>query len=713
MNAPPTSDPWIGRSVGDRQRYRIDKRLGGGGMGDVFLAMDTLLGQQVALKLLKETLVVSEELRKRFEREVALCAALRSDHIVHVSDYGVTDEKHPFYVMEYLRGQSLGQLLRREKRLPVERTGSIIMQVCEGLRLAHQGVTLWRDGATASEHTKIVHRDLKPDNIFLVPTALGELVKILDFGIAKIRDDQAEHTSLTNVFLGTFHYAAPEQLEVEKDLDERADIYSLGIILYEMLSGTDAFGLGLNTHNISGVSWAMAHTSKPPQPLRSQPGCEQLPPELEEIVLRCLQKVPDQRFASVTELSGALKAAIAPKTRDTTIAQPTPIQQKISNTTFEQQQTPPPESAQETIFRPIPPPTNVGSFPERVDSGTQYSAPLASTTIDEPKELPSTQHDRKSLLLLAGVSAAVAISISGGAYAFLRWQSGGVPSLDIIRSLQAETNYTECMSKAEAVAQDSSLYKDAQKLLNGCRMEQAKELAVGNKFADAITVASKIPKTSSQYSAAQKLTDQWSNRTLTQATAQFQVGNLDSAIAQAQVIPETSSVHPKAQAAIARWKKDWKVAETQYNTAKEAHEQSKWQVAVDASNKIPDIAFWKKKTKPIVQKAQSEIAKVQPVVVSPTSDGVDDLGAGGAGSAPKYNRPAPRYNRPAPRYNRPAPKYNRPAPKYNPPAPKYNRPAPKYNRPAPKYNPPAPKYNRPAPADNGLGENDSPGDSPI
>ena len=176
MNFPAQSDSWIGRSVGDRQRYRLDKCIGSGGMGDVFVAMDTLLGQQVALKLLKDTLVESTSLRKRFEREVAVCAALKSDHIVNVSDYGVTDEGHPFYVMEYLRGQSLGELLRQQQRLDVERTVSIITQVCEGLRKAHEGVTLWQKSASVSEHVKVVHRDLKPDNIFLVPTALGELL---------------------------------------------------------------------------------------------------------------------------------------------------------------------------------------------------------------------------------------------------------------------------------------------------------------------------------------------------------------------------------------------------------------------------------------------------------------------------------------------------------------------------------------------------------
>ncbi len=328
------SEPWIGRSIGDRQRYRLDKRLGAGGMGDVFLAMDTLLGKQVALKLLKDTLVTSAELRKRFEREVAVSAALKSDRIVEVNDYGVTAEGFPFYVMEYLRGQSLGQLLRQQGQLPVESTVNIITQVCDGLQLAHEGVTLWREKATVSEHIQVVHRDLKPDNIFLVPTVLGELVKILDFGIAKIRENQVEHTQLTNMFLGTFHYAAPEQLEVEKEIDGRADIYSLGIILYEMLSGTDPFGLGFNTRRISEISWALAHTTKPVQPLRSQPGLSDLSPILEAVVLRCLKKTPSDRFASVEDLKIALQVATTIEPETETIPPPIAQQKTEDKTTL-------------------------------------------------------------------------------------------------------------------------------------------------------------------------------------------------------------------------------------------------------------------------------------------------------------------------------------------------------------------------------------------
>ena len=302
MNSSRTLDSWIGRFLGDSQRYRLERFISSGGMGDVFLATDTRLGQQVALKLLKDTLSPTETLKKRFKREVDICAALSSEHIVQVRDCGVTDQGYPFYVMEYLQGESLGQLMRREKRLPVERTVKIIRQVCTGLQRAHQGVTL---GTKTS--IKVVHRDLKPDNIFLIPTDLGELVKILDFGIAKIRDDAAEYTNLTSTFQGTFRYAAPEQLRVDQNIDGRADIYSLGVILYEMLSGCDPFGFGNNARSTSGVMWGMAHTSKPPQLLRSQPGCEHLPAELEAIVMRCLQKAPEDRFASVEELSQALQ----------------------------------------------------------------------------------------------------------------------------------------------------------------------------------------------------------------------------------------------------------------------------------------------------------------------------------------------------------------------------------------------------------------------
>lgn len=306
MSSSQSLDQWLGRLLGERDRYRLDRRLGSGGMADVFLATDTLLQQSVALKLLHEKLATGE-IRERFEQEIALCAALRSDHIVQVSDHGVTSEGYPFYVMECLQGQTLSQLLKQEKKLSVDRAVRIITQVCTGLQVAHQGFNLCRPGTALSEYVTAIHRDLKPDNIFLVPMALGELVKILDFGIAKIQSDHLR-LNATTMFLGTYRYAAPEQFEVGKDLDERADIYSLGLILYEMLSGTDPFGFGDNAHYLSGGTWAIAHVSKSVMPLRQQPECEQISPELEAIVMQCLHKSPHQRFSSVRELSLAIQS---------------------------------------------------------------------------------------------------------------------------------------------------------------------------------------------------------------------------------------------------------------------------------------------------------------------------------------------------------------------------------------------------------------------
>ncbi|MEH1806149.1 protein kinase domain-containing protein [Nostoc sp.] len=367
MKSPPSSNSWNGRFVGDNQRYRLDRRLGGGGMGEVFLATDTRVGQQVALKLLKDTLVASLEMRKRFEREVAVCAALQSDHIVKISDCGVTPEGFPFYVMEYLRGQTLRQLLLREKRLSVERTVKIMAQVCKGLQLAHQGVTLQRDGGKTTEHIQVVHRDLKPDNIFLIPTDLGEWVKVLDFGVAKIRSESSENSNITNItstFIGTFRYAPPEQIQSDQNLDARGDIYSLGIILYEMLSAADPFGISIKGSHVSEASWVLAHAYEPPKPLRSQPGCENLPVQLEAVVMKCLHKNPANRFATVEELNQALQAAAKFATESSVPGQITGRSQPSSNQ-GSNHETIPRQSNDDTILRP-PSPSNQGSNHETI-----------------------------------------------------------------------------------------------------------------------------------------------------------------------------------------------------------------------------------------------------------------------------------------------------------------------------------------------------------
>ena len=392
MNSSHRSNPWIGRSLGDRQRYRLDSRLGAGGMGDVFLATDTRIGQQVALKLLKDTLVESTEMRQRFDHEIAICAALIDEHIVKIMDAGVTDEGYPFYVMEYLRGETLGDLLRREKQLTIDRTVKIISQVCNGLLLAHQGVAL-----PSGEYIEtVVHRDLKPDNIFLVPTDLGEWVKVVDFGIAKIRYKDDRPQTLTHTFLGTLRYASPEQMMGDRDLDGRSDIYSLGVILYEMLSGADPFGFNIQPRQMSEASWVIAHTQGQPVPLRSQPGCEHFPLELELITLRCLEKTPDLRFGSVSELNIALQSVVksidpsmAQVAHDRTIVQPRPVvTNNADDATIAKAISPAPKIEPEPILPSMPPSETI---PRLLTPPASIHPPLREQTTVQPPPAQSVE----------------------------------------------------------------------------------------------------------------------------------------------------------------------------------------------------------------------------------------------------------------------------------------------------------------------------------
>jgi eukaryotic-like serine/threonine-protein kinase len=299
-------------TVGDIGRYKILRHLDSGGMGDVYIAMDTRINREVALKVLKARISEDmKDLKLRFLREVRISAALSSFHIVHVSDFGITEAGAPYYVMELLHGRSLRQLLQGEKRLSVERTVRIAIQICEGLKLAHEGVDLSENGT--HERVRVVHRDLKPENIFLVETGTGELVKLLDFGIARVLHAEGdERTDLTRGgFLGTSRYASPEQWSGSYDLDQRSDLYSLGMICYEMLSGSHPFGMSLDETETTTrpAFWYEGHVNTPPVPLRRRPDCQHVPEFLDQILMRCLAKKPAERLTTASQLQQALRDA--------------------------------------------------------------------------------------------------------------------------------------------------------------------------------------------------------------------------------------------------------------------------------------------------------------------------------------------------------------------------------------------------------------------
>ncbi len=298
-------DPFIGRSLGEGDRYLLQELLGQGGMSKVYIALDQkLTNKKVAIKIMTSYFSNNDQyLIKRFMGEVKDLCILNHPNIIQITDYGLTPQKppfsgYPFYVMEYFVGQTLQKLLNENKTLSLDLALKIMLKVCYGLKEAHK--------------KGIIHRDLKPDNIFLISGAtLGEVVKIIDFGIAKKIDEESkEHTQLTveGTFLGTYRYASPEQC-LGTSIDSRTDIYSLGMVLYEILSGNNPYDLK-DDSNTTNADWSVAHRRETPKPLREQPGCQNIPVKIENIVLKCLSKSPENRFQNIEELEQALRDCI-------------------------------------------------------------------------------------------------------------------------------------------------------------------------------------------------------------------------------------------------------------------------------------------------------------------------------------------------------------------------------------------------------------------
>ncbi|BAY08793.1 serine/threonine protein kinase [Calothrix sp. NIES-2098] len=284
------SDPNIGRLLS--KRYQLQELIGTGAMGRVYRAKDVLLGGvPVAVKFLALS-IQNEKMRlqERFEREAKTCALLgqKSIHIVRVMDYGVDEKDTPFYVMEYLQGQSLSNIIRLQN-LTLPRFFSMVRQICLGLQCAHDGIPV--DGSVYP----IIHRDIKPSNMLVIQDpSFGELVKVLDFGIAKLLQSDG---NVTNYYLGTLAYSSPEQME-GKELDNRSDIYSLGVMMFEMLTGT----LPLVPTTPSFGGWYKVHRYKEPTPLAEAAPALQLPKQVEDLVMSCLAKAPSDRPQNISEI---------------------------------------------------------------------------------------------------------------------------------------------------------------------------------------------------------------------------------------------------------------------------------------------------------------------------------------------------------------------------------------------------------------------------
>ena len=274
----------LGKTLGS---YRVLSVLGKGGMGQVYLGEHMKLGRRVALKILRPEFAAKRDAVARFFQEAKAVSRIRHKNIVDVTDFVEDPDGTTFIVMELLEGMTLGEKFRRKQEIALREGLGFAIQVCDGLEAAH------REG--------IIHRDLKPDNIFLCI----DVVKLLDFGVAKLMGEaDAGWQTMQGSVVGTPAYMSPEQA-AGIAVDHRADIYSLGTILYEIFTGRRVFEAK------SFGEFVLKHMSHEPVPPRELKGVPALPRELERTILRCLEKKPEDRFQTASELRGALVESLA------------------------------------------------------------------------------------------------------------------------------------------------------------------------------------------------------------------------------------------------------------------------------------------------------------------------------------------------------------------------------------------------------------------
>jgi serine/threonine-protein kinase len=276
-----TTDSLIGQTLAGK--YRIEERLNEGGMGTVYRATHVLMEKTVAIKVLRPSLAADEKIVARFSREARAASRISHPNALSVTDFGEDENGIVFLVMEFLSGRTLKQLIREDGPLPLQRVVEITRQIGDALHAAHtQGV---------------VHRDLKSDNIMLVDTMAGDHAKVLDFGIAKINEPEGNRDSeLTapNLVIGTPQYMSPEQCSQDSPIDARSDIYSLGVILYEMLVGHVPFTAD------SPTMVMMKHLQEPvPSVLEER---SDLPASMGRVIARAMAKLPANRYQNVAEL---------------------------------------------------------------------------------------------------------------------------------------------------------------------------------------------------------------------------------------------------------------------------------------------------------------------------------------------------------------------------------------------------------------------------
>ncbi len=285
-------DPLIGTTLAER--YQIIRRIGEGGMGAVYEARHSIIGKRVAIKVLLEKFLENEELVARLLQEARLASSIGHANIVDVADFGTTRDGRAFVVMEFLEGEPLSELIMRDAPLPVERSLAIVRQIVSALGAAHA--------------KGIVHRDVKPENVYLVRRGAADFVKVVDFGVSRAVHTREEgerewqRLTRTGAVLGTPLFMSPEQASGSEDVDQRADIWAVALILYECLTGE----LPFRANNYLGVvAQILGKEAVPPSELRPELG---IAPAIDRVVMHGLAKDRSLRYQTMPALERDLES---------------------------------------------------------------------------------------------------------------------------------------------------------------------------------------------------------------------------------------------------------------------------------------------------------------------------------------------------------------------------------------------------------------------
>ena len=599
-------DPLEGKTIGDNNRYLLQTLLVQGGMSQVYQALDTKFADRiVAIKLMTNYSAASGQyLIERVMGEVKAISHLKHPNIIQILDFGVTPNEapfygSPFYVMEYFVGKTLQNFLTENKILPLTSLLNIIHQVCSGLKQAHE--------------KGILHGDLKPDTIFLAAGgAVGEIVKIIDFGIAKnINYNDKNNTQLTQEgsLSGTYRYASPEQCRGLPNIDQKSDIYSLGVILYEAICGHNPYILDDN-FSPSQADWIAYHISVPPKPLKEQAGCENIENELENMVMKCLAKSPQDRFSDIGELQKTIANRYLVKMEVNSHAL---TDTKISNNLEE----------------------NSRYFTTEAEVKQTTSKTLVETTNNDcPKNFVFSKNKKKIAFVLLASIPTIFLAIATVKDEYLLFNQLDKISQNKTQKISQNQpdsppitpnkNHLNVMLNTLETQYQQGKYQDCYQLsinnsyqnkieikewIGKCGLEVAKIKSEANSYSSAIAIAQKIPNTVSNYQEVQDSINIWSEKILDYATTVYkEKGQIKKAVEITDHIPGNSNLTATLPKLIYQWQQETETHQAILDNAQNLLNQAQWYSAKQEVEKIPtDFDFWRKKAQPILDKANQQI----------------------------------------------------------------------------------------------------------